>query len=472
MTLRITQSMLFTRALQDIRNSSRGILRAQEQVATGRRLNRPSDDPSAMLRLLPLRAELQDFANLTENTHLADETLNAAASALEEASSVMTRLQELLVQASNGTISTSDRKSVGVEVDQLLRHMVGIANSSRGGSSLFGGTRTESAPFQLVEVDGRAHVAYRGASERHEIEVAPGVSTTLYAPGNQYFQRTDRSATTITGTTGAKSAGAHDTGSGYATLDVTFAQLDPTTLPSGITPGSGIANSTAVGPLSFAFTAAPASLSIGGGPPLAVPVLNGEFRTANGDTLYLDVATPVSPATGTLLGEADLSTDLGKTVTRVDFSTSPVAVRDSLDDSVLHVDVSTLQRTGSDVVTFHGTFDVFTALIAVRDTLQNPGNLSADESQLRLQSLIDEVSNAHDAILTGLQEVGIRGSNLELLRSRLDNLIASDTDNLSNIEDADLAETISEMTQKQFNFEASLQVSARIVQTSLLQFLR
>jgi len=101
-------------------------------VSSGRRINRPSDDPSAMLSLLPINSELADLKSLTENASSARETLDTGANALQEGSTALSRLKELLVQAANATVSEGDRRSIGLEVDQLLEHMVGIANTRRG----------------------------------------------------------------------------------------------------------------------------------------------------------------------------------------------------------------------------------------------------------------------------------------------------------------------------------------------------
>ena len=73
MSVRITQSMLYSRALQDIRRSSLGLIRLQEQVSTGRLVNRPSDDPARALRILPLNRELRNLAGLAEHQELRAE---------------------------------------------------------------------------------------------------------------------------------------------------------------------------------------------------------------------------------------------------------------------------------------------------------------------------------------------------------------------------------------------------------------
>ena len=105
MSLRITQGMLFSRALQDIRNSQLGFARIQQQAATGRRVNAPSDDPIATLRIIPLTAELRDLDQLLDNNILARESMNSAAAGLEDASAIMQRVRELTTQAANGSLA-------------------------------------------------------------------------------------------------------------------------------------------------------------------------------------------------------------------------------------------------------------------------------------------------------------------------------------------------------------------------------
>src|SRR4029434_4038677 len=140
---RITQSMLYARALRDMQASLHDSTRLQEQVATGRRVNRPSDAPAAMRRVLPLRADLRDLDQFTDNAQLARETDDLGAAALQDASDVMQRARELLGQANNSTTSVDDLAGIGDHVDQLLGQMLGIANTSRAGRYLFAGTATD-----------------------------------------------------------------------------------------------------------------------------------------------------------------------------------------------------------------------------------------------------------------------------------------------------------------------------------------
>ncbi|MEE9128184.1 MAG: flagellar hook-associated protein FlgL [Planctomycetota bacterium] len=472
MTVRITQAMLFSRALHDIRKGSLGLLRLQEQIASGRLVNRPSDDPAKALRILPLNNELRNLTHLKDSLGLARETINLAAATLEEASSSMARLQELMIQAANGTVSNRDRETISFEVDQLLKEMLGVANLKRGSTYLFGGTRSDTPPFRLVTDAGGTRVIYDGDQDSHQIEVAPGIRMALRTPGDAVFQARNRGATLIQGTTGAAASGATDTGVGFGKLQVTFKELDAATLPTGISASASTPTSTAVGNLAYSFSGG--QLSINGGPAIPVPATNQAFQTGDTPprTIHLTVGATVTPASGTFTAKANLSTDGGTTLKEVDFTTNNVQVKNSYDGSVLNVDVTNMSGIGTDSVTFQGTFDVFTTLIAVRDVLANKDGLPDEEVADRVRQLLTEAKSAHDQILGAVQERGYKAQSLDMLEDRVDTLTLTGQESLSMVQDTDLSAAILELTQRQFSFQAALQVAARVVQTSLLDFLR
>ena len=447
----------------------------QTEVATGRRVNRPSDDPAAALRILPLRGDIRDLEQLSSNVSLARETLNTSTASLEDGSSIMQRVRELTTQASNGTLSGSDRQSIAAEVDQLLSQMLGIANSRRGDRYLFGGTETGSPPFSLENQGGRTRGVYNGNRDSLEVDVAPGVTTGLNVPGDSIFLSRDRGATTfspVTGSleTGVASFGAGDTGVGFARLDISFAGLHTDT-PSEITAGNGKID--ALGPLDYVFTTGPDTLSIGGGPAIPVPVTDGAFQTADGRSIALTVSGVPSTLTGTFTSKANLSTDGGQTQSEVSsFGSGPAQVRNSEDGSLLYLDMSNVTRTGEVDVKYNGTFDVFTTLAELRDLLTNAEGLPDAAVRDRIGSLLPEVDDAHDAVLNGLRELGFRSSSMDVLQNRVEGLRVSRAESLSLVEDTDIAEAILELQRQDMSYQTALQVSARVLQTSLQGFLR
>lgn len=475
MSIRITQGMLYSRAYTDVQRGLFRYSQLQQEVATGRRVNRPSDDPAAALRILPLRNDLRDLEQLSGNVSLARETLDTSTASLEDASALMQRVRELTTQAANGTLSNSDRQSIGAEVEQLLSQLVGIGNSRRGDRYLFGGTENGDAPFELVEDGGGTRVVYRGNRESLEIDVAPGVSTALNVPGDAILQARDRAATTFTpaygsSATGALPVGFGDTGLGFGRLDITFAGLH-TDAPSTVTAGGGA--TTALGALAFQFTTGPDTLSVGGGPAIGLPVTDGTFTTADGRTISLTVTGVPAVTSGTFTARAGLSTDGGQTVVDIDdFSAGSVQVGNGYDGTVLNVDVRTLARTGAEEVKFQGTFDAFTTLVALRDLLQNENQLPDQTVRDRIAEMLTEVDGAHDAVLDGLRELGFRSSSMDVLKNRVEGLRVSRTESLSLVQDTDIAESILEMQRQDLSYQAALQISARVIQTSLQGFLR
>ena len=210
-----------------------------------------------------------------------------------------------------------------------------------------------------------------------------------------------------------------------------------------------------------------------GGPAIAIPATDQEFTTANGRTLNLTVTGPATPASGTFTATANMSLDGGATVTNIsDFSKTSVQLNNSNDGSVLYVDPTNLAQTGSENVRYSGTFDVFTTLAELRDLLRNDKGLSDGQVRDRIAGLLPEVDNAHNSVLDGLREIGFRSSSMDVLQNRVEGLRISRTESLSLVEDTDIAASILELQRQDLSYQTALQVSARVLQTSLQGFLR
>jgi flagellar hook-associated protein 3 FlgL len=472
MSLRITQSMSFQRSLRDIQLSTRGSVRLQQEIASGRRVNRPSDDAAGTLRILPLRAQIRDLDQVLDNVGIAKASLATGASMLEEGSAVLQRLRELLMQGSNPR-SQSDRETIAGEIDQLLQQMLGIANTKDGDRYLFAGGKTNAPPFTRVDDGGGTRIRYQGDQERITIEVAPGVTTTLTLPGDSIFQKHVRGPTRFLGTTGAVPSGATDSGVGFGKLLVTFSGLQFAAGTTGMTQGDTTTN--ALGNLAYTYNSGANTLSIDGGPATTITGGVQSFPVGTtGRTVSLNVSGPIVPPTGTILSKANLSFDGGRTTTEVASyaAGAEVQVRNSYDGTVVNVGVASLVTTGSEQITFEGTFDVFTTLIAVRDTLRNTLGLTSDQQSQRLTWLLGQVDGAHDDVLDGLHDRGSRGEQLTMLGNRVEGLRVIDQEQLSLLEDTDFADAVLRMNHQDLTYQTALRVSARIVQTTLLDYLQ
>jgi flagellar hook-associated protein 3 FlgL len=145
--MRITNQMLSSDAIRQLQANIQRLSRSQEQVSTTKRLNRPSDDPAETRTAVKVRDSLAELDQFKRNIDTAGRTLSATDAALSSAGDIIQRARELAIQGATGSLSASDRQSIGVEVDQLLTSLQEQANAKSAGAYLFSGFKTDVAPY-------------------------------------------------------------------------------------------------------------------------------------------------------------------------------------------------------------------------------------------------------------------------------------------------------------------------------------
>jgi flagellar hook-associated protein 3 FlgL len=158
-----------------------------QELATGQRVNVPSDDPAAAAADVQNQAFQSQTDQYLQNTSSLESMLQNADSVL---SSVVTSLNQAIslgVQGANGTLSSADQQTIAQQIQSIQSQIVQLANSSYQGSYIFGGTETQSAPYALdsAKPDG---VTYSGNTGVNSVEIAPGQSMKVNLPGSQIFQ--------------------------------------------------------------------------------------------------------------------------------------------------------------------------------------------------------------------------------------------------------------------------------------------
>ena len=152
-TGRITESMTGRRLLADLNASTSLVAKYQRQISSGRRMEKPSDDPLATHTALRLRNELQGLANDQRSISDAKGWLDTTEAALGAMTDIAQRARELALQGSNGTMAQADRNKIADEIDQLIQTAKSSANASYGGRYVFSGTRTDTPPYLSGAVD-------------------------------------------------------------------------------------------------------------------------------------------------------------------------------------------------------------------------------------------------------------------------------------------------------------------------------
>lgn len=189
--MRVTGEMQLQSILRNTQRTLASMAKLQDQVASGVRLQRPSDGPAELQRVLKNR---YDDARLTTHlTTIRDATvaLDASTTALTDAKNVLTRAKEIALEAANTATSdpTAD-EALAQEIEGALSSLLRIANRKLpDGQSLFAGTANLTTPFVVTATDsaGRpTQVEYRGAGDSSQTLISPGETLDTLIPGDVF----------------------------------------------------------------------------------------------------------------------------------------------------------------------------------------------------------------------------------------------------------------------------------------------
>ncbi|MGC5774375.1 flagellar hook-associated protein FlgL [Paenibacillus pabuli] len=153
--MRITNNMLSSQLLLNLNRNAQQMNNTQTQLATGRKINKPSDDPVGITYSLRYRAELSSNEQYQKNVDSAVSWLEFNDTVMNQAGNVMQRLRELTVQASTGTNPQSALDSINEEVQQLKEQLIDISNSKLNGKYVFNGETYDVKPYDFpTNADG------------------------------------------------------------------------------------------------------------------------------------------------------------------------------------------------------------------------------------------------------------------------------------------------------------------------------
>jgi flagellar hook-associated protein 3 FlgL len=141
-SFRITSGMMSRNVLQDLQAGQGRLSDTFEQLSSGKRITRPSDDPYGTTRAMGLRAELSQIDQAQRNVSDADGWQRTTDSALGGIGDAVQRVRVLLIGAGNDAGGQSARDAAANEVEQLIKSVKGTANTTYNGAPVFAGAST------------------------------------------------------------------------------------------------------------------------------------------------------------------------------------------------------------------------------------------------------------------------------------------------------------------------------------------
>ncbi|MEE8078596.1 MAG: flagellar hook-associated protein FlgL, partial [Pseudomonadales bacterium] len=145
--MRVSTNGSFFQGVKLMQQMQSAVNETQQQVASGRRLLRPSDDPIAASRAVSFRDSISQLDQFQRNGSAARSRLEYEELSLNNVTNVLQRVRELTLRANNATETQESRKHVAIEMRQLLADLVQLANQQDGnGRYLFAGNQDGSQP--------------------------------------------------------------------------------------------------------------------------------------------------------------------------------------------------------------------------------------------------------------------------------------------------------------------------------------
>ncbi|MEK5478254.1 flagellar hook-associated protein FlgL [Paenibacillus sp. FSL R5-0407] len=182
MALRVTSNMMSNQVLRNLNKNLNKMADLQNQESTGRKLNKPSDDPVGVTYALRYRSELSANSQYQRNVDTALGWLDTTDSVMSQAEDVMNRLKQLSVQASSGTNPQSALDSISAELQELKKQLSDLGNTQINGKFIFNGETYNIKPYDAA--DPAAAITDTGAVE---YTVGQGVTFQINTSGNDFF---------------------------------------------------------------------------------------------------------------------------------------------------------------------------------------------------------------------------------------------------------------------------------------------
>lgn len=154
--MRVTNKMLANNYMVYLRNNLENMQTLQEQQATGKQINKPSDDPFKAARIMQLNTDLNVNAQYKSNISDASDFLSTTDSTLGQIESIFERVSDLLSSTGNITYGDSQRQSIKDEITEHIGQLSQLLNTSFDGTYIFAGTRGANKPTGVVK-DGNGN---------------------------------------------------------------------------------------------------------------------------------------------------------------------------------------------------------------------------------------------------------------------------------------------------------------------------
>ena len=445
--MRISTGMIFDAGVSAINRQTATLLHIQQQVASGRRILSPSDDPVAAARAMEVAQSRDVLVQYKENHNNASSALGLEEAQLSSSTDLLARVRELAVQGGNTSLSNTDRRAITAELRARFDELVGIANATDGsGQYLFSGFMGSTKAFggSVENILAGNEIVYSGDDGQRRLQVSPTRFLEISDSGNDVFKRI-RNGNGSFVTDYPKNGAGVGTNTGTGIID------------AGSITNPAAWNSRPTNNFSITF-------SVDNVP--VPPVTYYDIVDTTSGNSMLTGAAPVLPptaATGQRVYQSGQPITLKSQGAEpaFDFGGQVVVAGDPADGDSFAVAPSSSQS-------------IFATVAKLIGAMENATTGSSGSTSLLANDIgfaLTNLDRATDNILRVRAQIGSRMGEIESLSSVNEDLNLQYQQSLSQLQDLDYAKAISDLTRKQTDLQAAQQSFVKMSQLSLFNYI-
>lgn len=179
--MRITTKMFYDRFLNDFTNNMEAIFKSQEQISSMKKLNRPSDDPAAMARVVGYKTQVSAIDEYKRSIGFAGDSLGSIDTGLSSLNNLIIRAKELALEGADGSATAEERTTIAKEIGVMLDSAIDIANTKVGDRYVFAGYKSNVTPIDKQTGE------YLSDSSTIEVDINLGTKIGVNIPANDLF---------------------------------------------------------------------------------------------------------------------------------------------------------------------------------------------------------------------------------------------------------------------------------------------
>ncbi|MBI2885973.1 MAG: flagellar hook-associated protein FlgL [Chloroflexi bacterium] len=183
--MRVTQGMVLDRLLANLSFNQRRLQETNSAITSGKRVQRPADDPIAVAQSLGLAGDLRQVDQYRRNIVTIRGWLQATEEALGHVTDLIQRARELAITGANETLSQTQRSNIAAEVQQLFQRGIDLGNTTHSGRYIFAGFQVATPPYQAS--GNPEGFVYLGDGGKLQQEFETNRTVPINVPGGAVF---------------------------------------------------------------------------------------------------------------------------------------------------------------------------------------------------------------------------------------------------------------------------------------------